>query len=147
VISDNDGWFVIRQWGPRFAWSGGLIESEPMVRVFHPGFIPVIMTNTKHGYARVPADRILIFKKQDQEIVLKPFSGTLVEYEHELARITDSLSDFLLSPNLRKECLREDMPRLLNAMQRIKEQLQRQGAGTSIPSLDSYPTYCSRRAQ
>lgn len=140
VVTDNDGWFSIPQWGPQFIWYGKLLESEPTVRVFHPGFVPLVMNNTESGMARDAADSIIKFRMQDQELVLRPFYGSIVEYERELAAINHSLDLIVIPASGNKVCLKKDMPRLLSALQSIKDTLQQEGAGASIRPLTAYST-------
>lgn len=130
VVTDKDGRFRISAWGPRVVTGGSIRIDEPTVRVFHPGFVPAVIKNDE-GVPMKSADRIISFRLQNQTIALRPFHGTLLQYEAALAPLTTSLEPLYFG-RAAGACYWRQTPRLLLALQDLKLELAAQGAGDSL---------------
>jgi hypothetical protein len=104
--------------------------------VFHPGFIPAVIKNDE-GVPMKAANRIISFRLQDQAIVLRPFRGTLLEYEAALVPLPRSLEP-LYDGRATGFCYWRQTPRLLLALQELKLKLAAQGAGDSLRMAYQY---------
>jgi hypothetical protein len=143
--TDENGSFSIPQWGPEFVWYGTLLESEPTIRIFKPSYIPVVLNNTRNLARKEKANIIIRFTKQDQEIVMRRFNGSSVEYERELFYLLHILTHvFITAPYPNAECLRKDMPRMLNALQQVKDRFTREGVDNTIRDIKDYSEFCVR---
>lgn len=130
VVTDKDGWFRIPQWGPKYVWKGAVSESEPVIRIYHPNFVPLIIRNVE-GTAMRSASRIIRFRLQDQELVLQPFTGSSFQREAVLENLIRSLG-VIFQGGSGCLCNWRDIPRLLIAMQREKDLLERTGSGKTL---------------
>ncbi|HEY8101773.1 MAG TPA: carboxypeptidase-like regulatory domain-containing protein [Burkholderiaceae bacterium] len=139
AVTDKNGDFYIPQWGPRYALMGMIMGKEPTIRIFHPRFVPLVVENTQHVIS-VAASTVIRFRFQDQAISLVPFHGTPAEYEDQLSGLVRSLDFFLFDTpvNGAKRCYWKKVPRMLIALQSVKDELTREGIGKSIPSLQDY---------
>ncbi|NRR28713.1 carboxypeptidase regulatory-like domain-containing protein [Oxalobacteraceae bacterium] len=136
VLSDKDGKFNIPAWGPRRAKEGHIRIDEPTLRIYRPGYLPLVIKN----YEDVPmrsASHILQFRLQGKNIVLQPFQGPLPEYEVALTALLDSLSN-IYSQQGPGTCYWRDTPRILLALQDLKWQLSPLGGGNSLRKAYEY---------
>lgn len=136
VVTDLDGWFQIRAWGPLLITSGSIRIDEPTVRIYKPGFVPRVLKN----YENVPmssAGLVIRFRFQDQTITLQRFEGSLVEYEATVSPLVSSLS-IIYDGAGAEFCYWRKTPRLLLALQDLKLKLAVQGAGNSLRLAHHY---------
>jgi hypothetical protein len=91
TVTDTDGWFHIPAWGPRWLWRGSVRVDEPTVRVFKPGFTPLVLHNTEEAPMHT-ASLVIAFRLQDQALAMEPFTGSPAEYQTALASLLASLS-------------------------------------------------------
>ncbi len=94
VVTDQNGTFRIPAWGPRSIPKGHIRIDEPTVRIFKPGFMPLIIKNYE-GDPMKAADYSIAFRLQNQTIELTPFKGSLIEYESKLNNLLNSLNVLL----------------------------------------------------
>lgn len=113
VITDANGWFRIPAWGPVRAESG-LNVREPVVRIFKPRLVPLIIYNTE-GVGMTMADHIIRFRLQGQSVTLERFSGRPAEYFQTLLPLLNSLSEIQGASSVR--CQWRDRHRILLAVQ------------------------------
>ena len=132
TVTDANGKFQIPAWGPRFNYRGSIPIDEPTVRIFKSGFAPLTIQN----YEDVPmqaASRIIVFRLQNQNIVLTPFSGTMAEYEISLHQFQDDLRKFdIVQSDVENGCYWKQTPRLLLALEDVKLKMALQGGGQSL---------------
>ena len=147
VVTDEDGWFRIPRWGPRFIWYGRLLQSEPTIRVFAPGFVPLVVRNTGPGQIPKTAGSMIGFRRHGEDLILQPFIGSMLDYEDEFFAMNHSLDSIVIPSSSRDVCLTDEMPRLLNALQKVKDALEREGAGESIRPVSAYLALCATNAQ
>ena len=129
TVTDKDGQFRIPAWGPRFLSKGVIMIDQPTVRIFKPGFIPVIVDNYE-GVPMKAAEHNMVFRRQNQSIELTPFKGGLIEYESTLIEFDRSLGIIYDGAD---GCYWKKTPRLLLSLQDLKMKLVDQGRGESLP--------------
>jgi hypothetical protein len=131
AVTDVDGRFRIPGWGPRQARDGSINIAEPQVRVFKPGFVPLVLDN----FAGVPmwsASSVIVFRFQNQNLTMAPFAGGLAEYEQVLDPLLNSLNVIFRTP-VRDGCLWRETPRLLLSLEDLKFKLAENNGGYTIP--------------
>lgn len=74
VSTGPDGRFSIPAWGPRLTLHGSVREEDPTLRIIKPGYQPRVIHNIDTGLNN-PAARVIRFRLQRQDIVLKPAGG------------------------------------------------------------------------
>lgn len=135
VRTDANGYFHIPSWGPRFDFRGGLSEDQPFVRVFKPGFVPLIVNNTDavpmRGIRFVSRSRV-----DGATLVLRRFNGRTSDYEAALGPLLQNLFDLVIFAP-RGTCYWKNMPRLLLSLQDVKHALDPAG-GQSIREAHLY---------
>ena len=94
TVSAPDGQFTIAAWGPRLLWKGALMEDQPVVRIFKPGFLPLIVSN-KEGVPMRSSPTIIRFRLQDQTVILQPFDGTPAAYAGKFEPLMSSMDEFV----------------------------------------------------
>ena len=137
VVTDHNGTFRIPAWGPRSIPKGHIRIDEPTVRIFKPGFMPLIIKNYE-GVPMKAADYSIAFRLQNQTIELTPFKGSLVEYESKLNRLLDSLNVLLRGGVAAEGCNWRHIPRLLLSLENLKIELAEHGAGKALSYAYQY---------
>lgn len=130
AVTDADGKFEIPAWGPRFNFHGAIRVDEPTTRIFKAGYTPLTIKNYEDVPMR-PADRVIVFRLQNQSIALAPFTGSVREYESSLLALQDDLRA-VYGSNSGEDCIWKRTPRLLLALQDEKLKMAAQGAGQSL---------------
>lgn len=130
VISDDNGRFRIPAWGPRTSTKGGIRIDEPTIRIFKPGFVPLVLKNYE-GVPMEAAASIIVSRFQNATITLTPFNGPPASYEASLKPLLRSL-DPIFDPGWSEFCYWKQTPRLLFALETLKTQLAEQGGGHSL---------------
>ncbi|MDO8654656.1 MAG: hypothetical protein Q7R66_20995 [Undibacterium sp.] len=128
VVTDQDGKFKIPAWGPRFLLKGTIRQDEPTLRIFKPGYLPLI-TDNYDGVPMRAASSSIVFRLQNKDIELTPFKGSLFDYEPELKSLHTSLEIIYRSVD---GCYWKKTPRLLLALQALKMNLAEDGAGNTL---------------
>lgn len=148
VVTDQHGTFRIPAWGPRSIPKGHIRIDEPTVRIFKPGFVPLIIFNNE-GVPMKAADYTIAFRLQNQTIELTPFKGSLIEFESKMVHLQDSLDRIFWGQSV--GCYWKDLPRLLLALQDSKIELAESGAGKTLRYAYQYgganPTQCGDAKQ
>ncbi len=117
--TDANGYFRISSWGPRFARKGHLREDQPLVRVFKPGYVPLLASNTD----RVPMGtvRFVASSRFDgKTLVLHRFNGPANDYEAVLEPLFIEV-DRILYSSPSGTCYWKHMPRLLLSLQDVMQ--------------------------
>lgn len=112
VISDANGWFRIPAWGPVRSESV-LNVQEPVIRIFKPGLVPLIIYNVE-GVGMSSAEHIIRFRLQGQTVTLERFSGTPAQYVDALLPFLASLDQIQGASGVR--CQWRDRHRILLAV-------------------------------
>lgn len=139
AVTNEQGEFYIPGWEHRRVSGGMVNESEPTVRIFHPGFIPRILTNVPFiGMRSAPS--VINFRFQDQSIVMTPFNGELIDYERALLPLNSALRFIIFDPSNTPSgrCYWKAIPKTLIALEKNRIDLQRQGGGEMLNSLKDY---------
>jgi hypothetical protein len=139
TVTDKNGEFRIPAWGPLPVSTGTIMGDEPHIRIFHPHFLPRVLTNSE-GVPMKLAENTIEFRLQDQAITLYPFHGTPSQFSMAMEVLDHSL-EFVFSDPVKPEygrCYVEKMPRMLIAIQRVKDELEREGVGENLHSLGAY---------
>ncbi len=136
VSTDTDGRFRVPAWGPVFLFEGRVIEDDPTIYIFHPDLAPTIVRNTEVGmHAAWP---IIMFRYQDQELMLKPWSTSRDERESELSWLYFDFWTIFKTPPLRAHCSKKYVHRMLTTMREAK--LKQLGPGGALSKLDTIGT-------
>lgn len=91
----------------------GLNVREPVVRIFKPGLVPLVIYNVE-GVGMTSADHIIRFRLQGQTVTLEPFSGTPSQYLQTLIPLLNSLDEIQGASKVR--CQWRDRHRILLAV-------------------------------
>ncbi|HJW57752.1 MAG TPA: carboxypeptidase-like regulatory domain-containing protein [Burkholderiaceae bacterium] len=139
AMTDKNGQFRIPAWGPRFISAGMVNIEEPTIRVFHQGFVPLVLSNF-NGIGMRAAPSIIKFRFQDKPLVLNPFHGSFIEYEKALVPLNNSLDFIIFDPpeTLSGRCYWKAIPKMLVAVEQARISLVRKGAGQTLRSLSQY---------
>jgi hypothetical protein len=134
ALTDENGGFVIPGWGPRFDFSGHLQQGEPKTYIFHPDFYPVTENNLiKDAPLKQFAPVYIRYHMHGKEFQLTRFQGSLKEYEQTLGYLARQLE---LTIWFSKNCVYQQMPRILTGLHKVKMRLKEQtGEGSSLPDI------------
>lgn len=136
VTTDEDGRFRIPAWGPRMSSKGSIRIDEPAIRIFKPGFIPLVLKNYE-GVPMQSAAPVIVSRFQNTTITLLPSDGSPADYEASLRPLLDSLSKIYDSRGA-EFCYWKQTPRLLLALEQLKLRLADYGAGNSMRLAHQY---------
>jgi hypothetical protein len=127
LTTDAQGAFTLPGWGPRlYTGSGEIRGSEPVVRIFKRGYVPVVLDNTS------PPSRFIRPSIDGQVIRVRSLSVPPAEYASELEPFRMSIQ-FLYSGG---HCEWQRAPRTTAAMHRLKSELQGSDAASAFRSVD-----------
>lgn len=128
TLTSAEGRFSLPTLGPRLRWHGMVRADQPIVRVFHRGYLPAIVRNRQKGtwgkLLRQPSI-------DDQTIELQPFRGSPLQYVAELDRFAMSIG-FLYSTG---NCEWQRAPGTVLEMDGIKNEIQDGAAASRLVSV------------
>lgn len=142
VVSDNNGQFEVPAWGPRFIKRGTIRIDQPTLRVFKPGFVPLVLANNAGTHSAF-ANHIMVTPFDGRTVRMTPFAGTPEEYEIALQPLLQSIEVFFWGRGA-IACYWKSTPRLLLALQEAKAAMASHGSGKSL--RDAYQ-YASVKSQ
>lgn len=135
AVTDAQGWFRVPAWGPLQS-DDSMNVTQPVVRIFKPGFTPLIVDNVE-GVGMTSANSIIRFRFQHQTLTLQRYSGVPAAYEKELDSLVTSLNAiYVHSPQ--HKCYWRDTYRILLALENEKVKLVQHGAGQMLPVATQY---------
>lgn len=134
VLTDRNGSFNIPAWGPRFVALGTIREDEPIIRVFKPGFSPLVLRNYE-GLPVWPVYPVIKSRLDGKVLVLARFDGTADDYGFALQPLLDSLSPLF---DNQEQCNWRVVPRLLLALEASKTKLMAENAGDTLRFAHQY---------
>lgn len=136
TTTDSRGQFVIPRWGPTIVFDGTIEIDEPTIRIYKAGRIPLVLKNFD-GVPMRSAKTIIVSRFNGRSIVQASFDGTPAEYEGMVQPFLHSYEG-LYFRSAAGSCLWKKTPRLLVALERLKTELSREGAGKTLRFAHQY---------
>jgi len=136
AVTDSAGRFRIPAWGPLHPPEGSLNGSQPTVRIFRRGFIPLIVFNDDDPMKGSPG-KVIHFRFQNRHLTLTPFKGDPAAYEESLQMLLYSLTGIYKSGQV-GACHWKTAYRMLLALEELKAELEIVGAGNTLKQADAY---------
>lgn len=135
AVTDKEGRFSFPAWGPKTAWQSFLVNDDPQLLLFKPGY------EYRRLFNRYTSDRELRtrpLRRSDwngKMIELKRFKGTIEAYEDQFESFNRDLEH--LAADNPEECGWKKIPDTIRAMYRERKRLIKQGVNpNTLSSID-----------
>jgi hypothetical protein len=123
VVSDRNGQFKIPAWGPKSASEGQLEKEEPHIRIYKPGYVPLIFDNRPSGVEPYNAEEAagkIVFRHNGETFELEPLSGPPSEQALAINKLIESMTFARFGSN----CEWKSVPRILIALSKARDELR-----------------------
>lgn len=131
VVTNQNGEFILPQWGPLFLPDGEASSSLSRIRIFYPNYVPLVEYHFDRKKSLNPGD-LSREHLREHALVLKPFQGSMAEYEEVLYGLSHSTSFAIFGDD---PCGWKKIPHLTLALRDVKSALVREGLGKDFQSL------------
>lgn len=143
AVTDADGMFHFPGWGPKYVFMGRMLNTDPQLILFKPGYLYRTVTNEWTYYRDYKA-----FRSSDWDgktIELNKATGYSQEYGEHLFRLKsnlDSVMRFSYGDHDDDKCFWQKTPRIWVSMHKLSRNLENQGVkvfGNAIFRVDYIP--------
>lgn len=133
AVTNKTGKFAFPGFGPKPAVTSHLVHKDPELILFKSGYRYLVLTNEYSGDIKLRTRAVRRSEWNGKTIELKPFKGSLEEYEKHLAFLKTSLGFAYNGEN----CEWKLVPRMLVSQHREKLRLDKAGIFNTVRSVDS----------
>jgi len=132
TVTDKDGKFTFPAWGPKPLKKGLLLNHDPQLLLFKPGYRYLSLQNTFED--KMYLKPVRRSEWDGKMIELKPFKGMMEEWANQLGFLITSLRF------VEDDCNWKKTPRIILALDGEKERLRKAGIIRTFYSISYLPT-------